>query len=249
MPSYTLTSADTDAPRQRAQQVPPRSWWGPVTGIGFVALLVASFSVAPMPPAAGATVEAIRTYFVDNAPAVRSYALLQSLASVLLLLFVCWLSEMVRTEARARLAAAAVLGAGILTLAASLTGAAISATLASDVAANGDASLLRALFHLGNFALNVGDPMVAVLVGAHALATSRSPWMPRWLTALGLVVAASWILGSVSIIATEGPFASPTGPYGLAMVTLLLAWVAAAALALSRVAASENSGLRGPRGP
>lgn len=239
MTTPTMTTADAVGP-ELGPEVPQRSLWGPVSGIGFVALLIASFSVAPMPPGRGTTSEAIRTYFVDNASGVRGYALLQSLASVLFLLFVCWLSELVRTDARERLAAAAILGAGILTLAASLTGAALSATLASGVATDAEASVLRVLFELENLALNVGDPMVAALVGAFAFATARSSWMPRWLSIFGIVVAASWTLGSVSMIVTAGAFASPTGSYGLVMVSLLLVWVVAVSLALRGLALSRG---------
>ena len=218
----------------KAADASDRSLWGPTSGIVFVVLLIASFSVAPIPPDRGAASEAVRAYFVTGASGVRITALLQSFAAVALLLFVCWLAEIVRSDPRGRIAANVVLGAGILTLGASLAGTAVSATLASGGASDIEKGSLRALFDLGMLILNVGNPMVAALVGVFSIASSRSTWMPRWLTSLGVVVTASWIIGSAAIVVTSGPLASPTGPYGMAMVALLLAWIVATSIALRR---------------
>lgn len=226
MPSQTTRSD------RRAGEETYRSWWGPAAAIVFVGLLIASFSVVPLPPPPGATSEAIRAHFAEHATGVRTYALLQALAALPFLLFVCWLFETLWTSVSQRVAATAVLGSGVLILALSLAGAAVSATLGFGVASDGDANLVRALFDMGNLMLNVGNPLVSVLVGAFALATAPVPWMPRWLTALGLLVAASWLVGSASVVVTTGPFASPTGPYGLGMLLLFIVWIVTVSLVL-----------------
>ena len=78
---------------------------------------------------------------------------------------------------------------------------------------------------LADLVLDVGDLMIAGLVGAATYAAAASA--PRWLTGLGIVVAAAWTLGAAAVIATDGPFAGANGPYGTAIVALLIAWMLA----------------------
>ena len=223
----------TDVIDRRSETI---SRFGLGTAAAFVVLLAISFSVAPVPPGANAATETIRAYFMDHAAGVRAYALVQSLAASAFLLHTCWLAATVRSSRGQQLAGDVVLGAGILTLAASLTGAAVSATLAFGMAPSAEPALLRGLRDLGDLALNVGDPMVALLVGVHTVAAFRRGLTPRWIAGLGAVTAAAWAIGSGAVVVTNGPLAGSTGPYGMTIVALLAGWMLANATVLRQIA-------------
>jgi len=209
-----------------------RTSLGALSGIVFVVVLIVGAFAAPTPPQPGDAPEAIRAYYVEHAGGVRFGVFMQALAAALFLVFVCWLARVLPRSGRPGIAPQATLGAGVLVLAATLAGMAAFGTLGFGVAESGDPTLVRALFDLGNMALNVGDFMLAILVGVPSAVALRGGVLPRWVALFGLVVAAAWAVAGVSILVREGAFAGPNGPYGTAVLLAFLLWVVATSVAL-----------------
>lgn len=207
---------------------------GPLSGIVFAVILLAGIFAVPAPPQPGDAASAIRAYYVEHAGGVRSSVLAQALAAVFFLLFVCWVARAVARGGRAGVASQLTLGAGVLVLAATLAGMAVFGTLGFGVAESADPTLVRALFDLGNMALNVGDFVLAVLVAVPSAVGLRERFLPRWIGLLGLVVAAGWTVAGAAIVVREGAFAGPNGPYGMAVILGFLVWVVATSVALFR---------------
>ncbi|HXF97839.1 MAG TPA: hypothetical protein VNJ46_04425 [Gaiellaceae bacterium] len=207
---------------------------GALGGIAFAAVLLAGVFAAPMPPQPGDAPSAIRSYYVEHADAVRVAASAQALAAVFFLLFVCALARSLERGGAASIAPAATLGTGVLALAATLAGTAAFGTLGFGVAEDADPDLVRALFDLGNMALNVGDPVLAAFVGVPSFVALRERVLPRWIALFGLAVAVGWAVAGVSILVREGPFAGPNGAYGMTVVVVFLVWVVATSAALYR---------------
>ncbi|GBC86158.1 hypothetical protein HRbin12_00144 [bacterium HR12] len=205
---------------------------GALSGIAFIIVLIVGAFGAPMPPQPGDAPEAIRAYYVEHASAVRFGVFTQALAAALFLVFVCWLARALSRSGRPGIAPQATLGAGVLVLAATLAGMAAFGTLGFGVAESGDPTLVRALFDLGNMALNVGDFMLAVLVGVPSVVALREGVLPRWVALFGLVVTAGWTVAGISILVREGALAGPSGPYGTAVLLAFLLWVVATSVAL-----------------
>lgn len=208
--------------------------WAPLSGIVFVVILLLGMFAAPFPPQPGDAAAEIRSYYAEHAQGVRVFVYAQALGTVFFLLFVCCLARALRARPHHSIAPDVTVASGVLVIAATLTGMGIFGGLAFGVAEESDPELVRALFDIGDMALNVGDFMLAVLVGVPSLVALRGDVLPRWVAVLGLVVAGAWALASVSIVVREGAFAGSSGPYGLTVVFGFLVWVVATSAAMYR---------------
>lgn len=206
-----------------------------LSGVAGIVVLLAGIFAAPTPPQPGDPIEELRSYYVDHSMGVRWYVFASALAAALLLVFVSELaSAMRRVPSADHATSTAVLGAGVLALAATLAGVASFGVLASGTAATAGPDVLRALFDLGNMSYNVGDFMLVVLVALPALLSLRADFLPRWLGWSGVIIAAAWTVASVSILVLDGPFAGPNGVYGLTVTIGFSLWIAASSVALFR---------------
>lgn len=207
-----------------------------LSGIAAITVLLAGIFAAPTPPQPGDPIETIRAYYVDHSVGVRWYVFASALSAALLLVFISSLaSAMRRLPAADDTTPTAVLGAGVLTLAATLAGIASFGVLASGTAANAGPDVVRALFDLGNMSYNVGDFMLVALVALPAVLSLRADFLPRWLGWSGVTIAVAWAVASVSILVLDGPFAGPNGAYGLTVTIAFSLWIAASSVALSRL--------------
>lgn len=207
-----------------------------LSGVAAIAVLLAGIFAAPTPPQPGDPIEAIRAYYVDHSAGVRWYVFASALSAALLVVFVSALaSAMRRVPSAGDTTPTAVLGAGVLALAATLAGIASFGVLASGTVATAGPDVVRAVFDLGNMSYNVGDFMLASLVAFPAVLSLRADFLPRWLGWSGVTIAVAWAVASVSILVLDGPFAGPNGAYGLTVTIGFSLWIAASSVALFRL--------------
>lgn len=158
---------------------------------------------------------------VDHRNTILVEQYLGGLAAFPFIWFLGSLGSFLRTHGEPRLAAVAF-GGGIVTAGLALAFAAIQATLAFDVAKQGDPAVVRALFDLNSL---LPFPFVlAVLVGATSIAALRSKALPRWYGLVGALVALVDLVGGTTFARTG--FWSPTGGFGFIFVFLVfLGWL------------------------
>ena len=206
-----------------------------LSGVVSIVVLLSGIFAAPTPPQPGDTIATLRAYYVDHATGVQWYVFASALSAALILIFVSALaSAMRRVRSAGDTMATATLGAGVLTLAATLAGIASFGVLASGTAANASEDVVRAVFDLGNMAFNVGDFMLVALVALPAIASLRADFLPRWLAWAGVMIAVAWAVASASMLVQDGPFAGPNGAYGLTVTVVFSLWIAASSIALFR---------------
>lgn len=202
-----------------------------LSGVAFAVILMAGVFSVPSPPQPGDSVESIRSYYVQHATGVRVYVLASAIAAAFLLVFVVTLCRALGDSA---VAATVTLGAGVLALAATLAGAAGFGTLGQAGSDITEPGVVRALFDFSNMSLNVGDHMLALLVGVPSAVALQAGFLPKWLAYAGLALSAAWALAGAAIVVGSGPFAGPNGPYGLSVTIAFLVWVVCTSIILYR---------------
>lgn len=203
-----------------------RDWWVPLTGVGFVALLIISFVVGGEPPDADDPVQEIVAHYQDDKDSVQIGAGLSAVSAALFVFFGAILRKALAAAEREGqegvLPVVAFAGSVILA-----TGVAIDATISFAIAeAAGDVDpvavqALQALWDNDFFPLALG---ASLLLLASGLSIVRSGAMSKalgWiaivlgvvtLTPVGFVGAlagAVWVV-VVSVLLTLGRRAAPT---------------------------------------
>jgi hypothetical protein len=171
----------------------------PLTGVAFILLAIASFTVGGEPPDADDPVQEIVDFYVDDRDSIFAGVYLLGLATVSFIFFANYL----RTVFHGTRASATILvGAAIF-----VVGAAIDGTLLIAMAEAADNEVppesiqtLQALWDNDFLPFAIGITVFTISVGVSIL---RTAVLPRWLGWVTLVVAL------VSVIPLVGFFAFP----------------------------------------
>jgi hypothetical protein len=184
-----------------------------LTVIGFVAFTKSGY------PDSNDGARKIAAYFTEHRSAALAQQFVLGLSAMAAMCFVASLVTMMwRTEAARPLAVvAAIAGAGGATM--FVVGSALLTLLAykPDV---GDPGLMRAELDGGYIMFNSSGFLLAVFVGAVAVAAWRMHVMPAWVGELGLVVAVLQVVGAAAYAEGDGAFS----PMGWVPLVAALSW-------------------------
>lgn len=174
-------------------------------GVAFVVLNIVGSILQGAPPASGDTNEEVLDWFVDNDAGIKVSVLLGALSMIAL---IWWFGSLWRRMSAAedgnhRLSVVALIGLGG-------SGAmfAVHAAILSAVAINVDdvsADAARFYFVMSSTVLSMGGAfLVAHLAAVNALAI-RTDLLPKWLTGVGLVSAALFLVASLGTMTDSDP--------------------------------------------
>lgn len=212
--------------------------WARAGGIGFVVFTAAAFIVGGEPPKVSDSAEDVVSYFSDDRTKVLVSSFLFAVGLVLLLWFAGAIANTLREKGEGRVAATAV--AVVTTwVAIQLVLTGITATLAHSIAADGDATGVRALFNLSWILDMLAALPIAAFVLAVSVGLSRTQAIPQWLSWGGLAVAVLLALRSTTW-ARDG-FWSPTGEYLFIVIPLALLWILITSIVLVRNAPGSSA--------
>lgn len=157
-----------------------REWLAPLTGILFVALLLAFWVVSPVPPVASEVpIEEVVQFYADNDDEVIIGSILQSLAGATFLLFAAVLFTRMRAAGAHASAIGLIAGATVFTAAAAVD--ALINAAGAQAAGKADPVAVQALAALYEFDyLLVGTAGIVFLVSWGA-AIIRHGVFPRWM--------------------------------------------------------------------
>jgi hypothetical protein len=208
--------------------------FGAATGIAFVVFLLASFVVIPdAPPALDDPVAEIKSFYVDNSSGFQASAYLTGLAAFFFLWFLGTLGTALGRAEPERAARLVIFPAGALVLALALVNGAVSAALATRVAAEADQAVIRALYDVQAIAIAFASFPIAAFVGATSIVSHRARLFPPLVTWLGLVLVPAWLVSGCGVFVESGTF-SPTGAFGFVVLLVWIAWVLAVSASLLR---------------
>jgi hypothetical protein len=202
---------------------------GAVGGAAFVVLaVIADFFQAPQLPPASAPADTISAFLVSSQTGLQRLALLEGLATAFLLWFVVSLSRTLRAaEGEAGTLAPIALVGGVATTVLNWVWCALIATLASMAAEQVDGGV-RVVFNLSNLVLALMQFPIALFLGATAAAALQTRALPRWLGWFGAVVVVVGLAGAA------GRLLAANGALGLVGFLLLLTWLLATSIVLTR---------------
>ena len=161
-----------------------KDWLVPLTGVAFVACLIAGFAIGGEPPDAGEPVQEIVDHYVDSKDSITVGAFLVGLAAVFLVFFANHLRTLFRgSPTSATVLAGAVIGAA---------GAGVDASLLVALAESADdidptaVQALQAYWDNDFVPMAIGIVVFLVSVGTSIM---RTGVLPRWLGWIALVLA------------------------------------------------------------
>lgn len=203
--------------------------YGAASGIVFAILAVATVLLVPQsPPAADDSLRQIQGYFGEHRDGLLMAGYLTGLAIAFALWFTGSLrSHLVRAEGGTGRMASIAFGGGLVAGTIALIGTAVTSALAFSVAQStvpGSQAVMRALFDLGNMAFSLAWFPIAVLVGATAVASSRTGALPAWHARISGVLSIAFLVAAASTFVERGMLAAG-GAYGYVMFLLFVAWV------------------------
>jgi hypothetical protein len=180
--------------------------WSPAAGVVFVALWIIAFAITSGSPDSGDSDAKIVSYYADSGHRARDIAgLFLILAAAL---FFIWFlavlrSRLVRAEGGMGRLAAAAFGAGlvwiVLTFAAVVVFISPSLARADTSKFQLDPDTFRLLNDLGYALWFGGTTIAAVTVVATAVVSARTGLLPKWLTWLSFLVAATLLVAFLFI--------------------------------------------------
>jgi hypothetical protein len=208
----------------------------PGFGVVFAVLFLLGFLLIGDSPALDAPAEEVASYYDDKRGKLLTVTVLFGLSIVAFLWFLGSVVHTLRVEADESRLAATALGAGVVTT--SLFGGLVlmNAGLTFQIAEDGDAGVVAALYDLVWVASTLISYPVAAFVFATGIGVMRGRLLPVWF-GWASAVGALAILVSGTTFARDG-FWAPDGVYNAYLAPLVfLAWaVALSALLLRRVA-------------
>jgi len=166
-----------------------REWLVPLTGVGFVALLIIGFAVGGEPPDADSPAQEIADHYVDSKDEVVAGSLLVGIAAVLLVFFAGYLRKVLSAAEGpgGMLPALSLVGAAIIA-----TGGAIDATISlslAEAAEDVEPAAVQALQALwDNDFLPIALGIIVFLLST-GIAIVRSRALPRWLGWFAIALA------------------------------------------------------------
>jgi hypothetical protein len=180
--------------------------WSPAAGIVFVILWIVAFAITGSSPDSGDSDSKILSYYADSGHRARDIAglFLVLAAALFFLWFLATLrARLVQAEGGRGGLAAAAFGAGlvwtVLTFAGIAAFVAPSAARADTSKFQLDPNTWRLLNDFGYTLWFAGTTIAAVLVVATALVSARTGLLPKWLTWLSFVVAATLLFAFMFI--------------------------------------------------
>jgi hypothetical protein len=192
-----------------------KDWWAPLTGVGFVVVLIIGFIVSGEPPNADEPVQEIVDHYVDNKDAIMVSAGITVAAATLLVFFGSVLSRVLAARAGADSVLPRVAFAGTVLIA---VGAGIDQSLSFALADRADdiepaaVQALQAYWDNDFVPFAIGQALLFLGAG---LATVRYRALPVW---LGWVA----ILFGVSAMTPAGFIAFAGGAAWIIVVSILL---------------------------
>lgn len=178
-------------------------------GLVGVALLVATFFLAPSPPQLGDPASEISQYYADEHDGVVSSGYLTALAAFAFGIFAAGVWTMLRNDADGwailGLISAAALGAMALMLAAGSIAVAVQAEQAPDE------NVVSAMFHLLNAASAATGIVASSVLLGFSIAGKRLGLLPGWLVWLAYIAVVGALVGVSGAYATDNDFAFTVG--------------------------------------
>jgi hypothetical protein len=174
-----------------------RDWWAPLTGVGFVVLLILSFIIAGEPPDADDGAQKVVEFYVDNKDEVQLGVAISAIAALLLVYFGAILRKALAESEGARggvLPNVAFAGTVMMAL-----GAMVDGTLMFAMAEAGKdvdpvaLQAMQAIWDNDFFPIALG---IVCLLSATGLSVVRYGGLPKW---LGWVAIALAIVGVTPI--------------------------------------------------
>jgi hypothetical protein len=209
--------------------------WASATGIGFVAALVAGYTIAPQPPKLSDSAARFADYFVHNQSSLLVGTVLAAGVGGVMLLW--WLGSLRlflrRRESDGGRLSAVAFGGGLVGLAILIQSLAIRAALAFGLSGTVDPSISKGLYSVAYTvdALNA-FPIGALLVAA-SVSALRSGAFPKWLVWFGLLAGvARWVTG-LDVVLKESVFGDE-GAIGFVVFVIALAWIVTASIVMIR---------------
>jgi hypothetical protein len=192
-----------------------REWLAPLTGVGFVILVIVSFAIGGEPPSASDPVDEIVEHYVDNGDSVMIGAVIGGLAAVLLIYFAAYLRKVFRAAEGEGgvLSATTLIGATVLAV-----GASFDATLSFALAETAEdidpaaVQALQALWDNDFLPLAVGS---VVLFFSAGLSIVLHGALPKWLGWIAILIA---VVGLTPV----GFFAFLVGALWILVVSVML---------------------------
>ena len=219
--------------------------YGAASGIAFAILAVATVLLVPeSPPAADESLGQIQGYFREHRDGLLMAGYLTGLAIAFALWFTGTLrSHLMRAEGGTGRMASIAFGGGLVAGSAALIGTAVTSALAFSAAQSsvaGSQAVTRAMFDLGNMAFSLAWFPIAVLVGATAVASSRTGALPAWHARISGVLSIAFVVAAASAFVERGMLAAG-GSYGYVMFLLFVAWVLVTSiLVMQRIPATTD---------
>lgn len=217
------------------------------SGAAFVVLVLVALFIVEQPPEITAPAGEVQAYATENRTALLTQAYLVGLASVALLWFAGALRSFLRrAEPYGERLGTIAFGAGVATAIMALLGTAMSGALVFQVAAEGDAGVIRAMSDLVTFAFVAIVFPVAALIAATSIAAVRTGVLPRALGwAGGAITIAMLVAGSAPLF--DSGVMAPDGDYGFVVALLSLAWVLATSATMVGRIGREEAPAESPR--
>lgn len=184
----------------------------PLTGIVFVAILIASFVVGGEPPGADDGAEEIVEFYVDDKDSIMAGAFMSALAAIFLVFFANYL----RTVFHGTRAAATILVGGAIVAVA----AGIDATLSFAMAESADdiepesVQTLQALWDSDFVPFMIG---MAVFLASLGVSILRTAVLPHWL---------GWVVVAIALLSVAGPIGFFAFPLTGLLILVLSVWLA-----------------------
>ena len=211
---------------------------GFVAGIAWVVLLVIGNLVQTAPPNASDSAEKVTSYFVNHRSGILLGQYLVGLGAIVFVFFLMALANYFRqADGALRILPAAIVGAGLWTLAVGIVDGSITTALAYGVAKEGGPAVVYAFWRLFVVAATWRGYTVAALFVAIAAAALRTRSVPRWVGATATVLALAQMVRPLGLYAASGPF-EPLGAFSSISFLLDGVWVLAVSILFLRRPAS-----------
>ena len=214
---------------------------GFAAGIAWVVLLVIGNLVQTAPPNAGDSVQKVTSYFMDHRSAILLGQFLVGLGAIVFVFFLVALASYLRrADGTLRILPAAIVGAGVWTLAVGIVDGSITSALAYGVAKEGGPAVVHAFWRLFVVAATWRGYTVAALFAAIAAAALRTRAVPRWVGVTAAVLGLAQVVRPLGLFASSGPL-EPLGAFSTISFLLDGVWVLAVSILFLRRSAAASA--------
>jgi len=214
---------------------------GFAAGIAWVVLLVIGNLVQTAPPNAGDSVQKVTSYFMDHRSGILLGQFLVGLGAIVFVFFLVALASYLRrADGTLRILPAAIVGAGVWTLAVGIVDGSITSALAYGVAKEGGPAVVHAFWRLFVVAATWRGYTVAALFAAIAAAALRTRAVPRWVGVTAAVLGLAQVVRPLGLFASSGPL-EPLGAFSTISFLLDGVWVLAVSILFLRRSAAASA--------